>query len=449
MYFYKFNFFVILMGIIHFFYGVVAMQLVYLLFHYSFFRRREYLFYILYTLCLTSFIYIRTPSENVILTHLLSPNQILIIGYAILFIALGGYLSFIRFFADAPKRHLRFNRIVKITEIILYLTALMMILCALIFGRLGPLETIAKLVYVFTIGFQLYVIYFMLQTKNIFNILIITGTIIFSFFIKLSIIPSTLLTQVTASNQPSYELFILGSIISYLFLNFTLIFKFREIEKEKLALELNKEKSLFQQRMEISNDIHDDMGARLSSLHVYSGLAVQLMEKDPQKAKLYLGRIANAVQETMSRLNDVIWAINNTEAEQKLLSSRIKDFYTDIFEAKKIVCTYDIDQSLEAKITRIVARKNLLMITKEAINNVIKHSSANRIILRLKQDNQDLMLSIEDNGLNPMEEKPNKGQGLKSMLTRALTLDGTLDVGHVTGRGTIVTCRVPVTSISG
>jgi signal transduction histidine kinase len=241
-----------------------------------------------------------------------------------------------------------------------------------------------------------------------------------------------------------------GLILNFLFFNFALIYKSRSIEKEKTVLQIQKQTELFNQRTEIGNDLHDDIGATLSGLHVYSTIVESEIDRNPDLAKKYLNKITIGIRTVMDNMNDVIWAVNIREKNPKLFSSRLKDFNMEIFDAKNIECIYEIDTELERKITRMIARKNLILITKEAINNVVKHSRATKVFIRLKTNGDSLILEIEDNGIGMTSHKNKSGgNGLHSLQIRTAQLGGVLSIhNHHHGGGLLVQTSIPLANIS-
>jgi signal transduction histidine kinase len=92
-----------------------------------------------------------------------------------------------------------------------------------------------------------------------------------------------------------------------------------------------------------------------------------------------LKNVVRDLKLVIENMGDIIWAINPDRKAHKSISGQLKDFYFDLMDGYGIQCNYHIDQALEAQITNIDARKNLLLIAKEAINNILKHAEATGI----------------------------------------------------------------------
>jgi signal transduction histidine kinase len=266
---------------------------------------------------------------------------------------------------------------------------------------------------------------------------------------KMGIVPNLMDFSNPVSGISLSYIFLTGISIDFLFFNFVLIYKSRMMEIRINAQQIEKQKELFDQRVEIGQDLHDHVGASLSGLNVFSDIAKKAINTDIQLAGYYLDKVSNGIKQLMSNMNDVVWALNEDPSQEKLLTSRIKDFYVEIFEAKEIICTYDVDPEVEKKITKIKARKNILLIAKESINNAIKHSNSNKILISLTESEGFLILLIRDYGVGFFDDSPKTGKGLSGLQLRTQQLGGSLEVGNVKNdAGAYVTCSIPLANIS-
>jgi signal transduction histidine kinase len=89
----------------------------------------------------------------------------------------------------------------------------------------------------------------------------------------------------------------------------------------------------------------------------------------------------------------------------------------------------------------------MLRILQEALNNVRKHATARRIIVRLHYRRGSLVLSIRDNGIGFDPEIVERGFGRQSMHVRAQSIGARLKIASVPGHGTTVTLRVPASQL--
>ena len=89
-------------------------------------------------------------------------------------------------------------------------------------------------------------------------------------------------------------------------------------------------------------------------------------------------------------------------------------------------------------------RREVFLIFKESINNLVKHSGCVRVEVRFQIDEESLVLTISDNGKGFDTTADSDGHGLTSMKERALGLGAEIGIVSETGRGTTTTLNVPL-----
>jgi signal transduction histidine kinase len=89
-------------------------------------------------------------------------------------------------------------------------------------------------------------------------------------------------------------------------------------------------------------------------------------------------------------------------------------------------------------------RRELFLVFKEAVNNVVRHSGCANAEVALQVDGRRITLSVGDDGCGFDEPGGDHGQGLASMRKRAEKLGGTLLVRSRAGAGTTLILRAPL-----
>ena len=90
---------------------------------------------------------------------------------------------------------------------------------------------------------------------------------------------------------------------------------------------------------------------------------------------------------------------------------------------------------------------SIFRVVEEGLSNVSRHSGASSARVVLVGGDDDLVLRITDNGRGFKTHGRHPGLGLVSMRERIESLDGTLEVNSVPGRGTVLEARMPMTSL--
>lgn len=202
------------------------------------------------------------------------------------------------------------------------------------------------------------------------------------------------------------------------------------------------------ERIRIAKDLHDDIGASLSSIHLYTELAAKTFDTDPQKTKRILQEIESNSQKAMDEMGDIVWAIRPSADEDKNLSSRIKNYGAGLLAVKNINCNYNIEAALDKLLVNVETRKNILLIIKEAINNIAKYSCAANAAVNMITENTCIVLSVTDDGKGFDIENIIKGNGLTNMQNRTRYMEGTFNIISSSTAGTQVICTIPLTKFS-
>ena len=200
-----------------------------------------------------------------------------------------------------------------------------------------------------------------------------------------------------------------------------------------------RERELDHTRLRIAGDLHDDIGASLSSMAVMSDLVLRneaLSDSDRRR----LGRLSTSARDLVDHLRDIVWAIDPEADRVQDLATRLRDTADVLLPGVRCGVTSPEDAMLSLDMD---TRRHLMLVGKEALHNIARHASATEVRIELALDSEALSLSISDNGVGFDPEDASGGHGLKSFSERARQLGGTLDVVSVPGEGTRVTVRAP------
>lgn len=207
------------------------------------------------------------------------------------------------------------------------------------------------------------------------------------------------------------------------------------IKNEKQKNELKALIKLEQQRNKITADLHDEIGSTLSSLQINSSIANKILDKDPTSAKKLITKIEVQSKSISETISDIIWSLKTNKDQLMSLSTRIKNYCSDIIGATEINYSIQIDPRIDTLIQDFSDRKNIILFYKEAINNAVKYSKATQIEIILKMDNNIITLEVKDNGIGFNLEN-HKGNGLINLKNRAKDLNGSIIINSEEHKGT-------------
>ncbi len=219
--------------------------------------------------------------------------------------------------------------------------------------------------------------------------------------------------------------------------------RYHRVKLLKQKTNFRQQLALEKQRNKITADLHDDIGASLSSLQVNSIVAHELLLQQPDRAQKVLEKIASQSKNLSERIGDIIWSMKPGKDEFMTMSNRIRGFANDIMGDTDIQYHIHIDPEANTRITDITMRKNIVFITKEAINNTVKYSKASTLSINLNLEANIATLTICDDGIG-FEYKPDKGNGIANMKRRTEEIAGKWLFETAPMKGTRISISIPL-----
>ena len=222
--------------------------------------------------------------------------------------------------------------------------------------------------------------------------------------------------------------------------------RYLEIRKMKRRIErLEQERALERERSRISQDMHDEVGASLTKIAIVSELAMK-NAGDADGMTTQLQNISQTSREVVDSISAIVWAINPKNDRLDNLAGYLREYASDYFEITPIHCRFDFPDELPSDPLSSVVRRNIFLTVKEAIHNIVKHSAATAVHIRLSLAGRQLEIGIEDNGKGfLMEDISRYGNGLNNMRKRIESINGKFDIQSQPGGGTKISFIVPVT----
>ncbi|XVJ65274.1 MAG: hypothetical protein HEQ40_03560 [Lacibacter sp.] len=197
-------------------------------------------------------------------------------------------------------------------------------------------------------------------------------------------------------------------------------------------------------RNRVARDLHDDMGSTLSTINILSSMAKAKLNTDVQKTGEYINKISDNSQRMMEAMDDIVWAIKPANDSMHKVVGRMREFATNVFEAKDIDLEFKADEAVNNVNINMEARRDFFLIFKEAVNNAAKYSKCDKAIVEVYVDHQKLILKVTDNGIGFDVKAADGGNGLGNMQKRADALRGKMQIHSSPGEGTMVTLTVPL-----
>jgi ligand-binding sensor domain-containing protein/two-component sensor histidine kinase len=197
-------------------------------------------------------------------------------------------------------------------------------------------------------------------------------------------------------------------------------------------------------RTRIATDLHDDVGASLSKISILSEFLVHngngnlgAEEKDS------LLSIADTSRSVVGSMSDMVWSINPNRDNLRDTVQRMRRFAIELLTARDIHFTFDAPEDEHEVKLDVDMRRQLYLVFKEGLNNAVKHSGCTSIAIKLKQEKNEIVLTIRDNGRGFDPGEMHHGNGLVNMRARCAEIGGSLEIKSEKGKGTTLNLRVP------
>lgn len=179
---------------------------------------------------------------------------------------------------------------------------------------------------------------------------------------------------------------------------------------------IRKQVDIERMRVQIASDLHDDVGSSLTELALQTDF-------------LQAGNVSNEIRQTLqqlgehsrkivSSLDDIVWSIDARNDTAGDLTDRMQDYVNQVFINGEIEVHYHFDQLRMHEKLPVDVKENVYLIFKEAMNNILKHSNANKVDIVFSFSGKNYKLLIHDNGTQIKKERKS-GQGLRNIKMRA------------------------------
>jgi signal transduction histidine kinase len=203
---------------------------------------------------------------------------------------------------------------------------------------------------------------------------------------------------------------------------------------------LARQRALEELRTRIARDIHDEIGSGLGTITMLSQLAQRQPEIGAQ-AKEDLEEIHRVARDLSESMRDIAWL--NRAGNSSLLDLHLRMHETAKTMLPGVALDFPLEKRDAAQRLSLKVKRQLFLIFKEAIHNVLKHAQATRVVMRLGVEQNGMVMCLHDNGRGFDAKAATSGTGLSGMRDRAEALRGTFVLDSQPGQGATLTVRVP------
>jgi ligand-binding sensor domain-containing protein len=220
-------------------------------------------------------------------------------------------------------------------------------------------------------------------------------------------------------------------------------------ERYQLIKKVESQEALIKERLRISRELHDDIGSTLSSISIYSEVAKKRTEKRENTSEV-LAKIGYASRELIDKMSDIVWSLNPNNESFEKLQNRMGAFAVMILSTRNVLYHFDADEELKKIQFTGEQRKNIFLIFKEALHNIVKYSDCKTVYVTFSVTNSNLIMEIKDDGKGFDVSQVNGkdamaiageslgGNGVKNMHVRAENIDASLYIHSKVNEGTSI-----------
>lgn len=198
-----------------------------------------------------------------------------------------------------------------------------------------------------------------------------------------------------------------------------------KLRLEKLQLENENILSTSRIKTQIAQDIHDEIGLGLTSINF---LIYEQKANHPEN-KIALDKISHLSSSLIQKMHEIIWSMDSNKDTVEEFCREIRSVVYTFMEDHHLAGQIECENNNENMMINGVLRRNLLLCIKECLNNIVKHSMANKLDIKIVTTENQIYITIQDNGRGFLLDEnfnttSNSGNGIKFLNKRINVLEG-------------------------
>jgi len=196
--------------------------------------------------------------------------------------------------------------------------------------------------------------------------------------------------------------------------------------------------AIVEERQRLARDLHDSVSQSLYGVTLFARAGRDaLAEEEWAKSESSMARAEQNALQALKEMRLLLHQLQPLALEQGGLAGALKQRFDQVERRIGVHATCDIDPAIV--LSRPV-EEELYRLASEALNNALKHADATEVGVRLEAKDDQIILTISDDGRGFNPARMTGGMGLDNMRHRAERLDGELSIESQPGQGTVVRC---------
>jgi signal transduction histidine kinase len=200
-----------------------------------------------------------------------------------------------------------------------------------------------------------------------------------------------------------------------------------------------------EERLRIARELHDVLAHNITTINVQSGVALHLIDKQPEQARTALQVINEASADALREVRSALSALRGDgEQPPRAPTAGLDGLDELVSRASAAGVEVSLDVSGERRPLPASVDLAAFRIVQESLTNVVRHAGASAATVKLSYGERELAVQVEDDGRGGAAA--NGGSGIAGMRERAAALGGQLQAGPGPGGGFRVSAQLPLGS---
>ncbi len=217
--------------------------------------------------------------------------------------------------------------------------------------------------------------------------------------------------------------------VSFLLLTILIIITTRiaRMKSKKKLILLEKQVAIDAERARISADMHDEIGSGITQIALLCEL-MQMQDKNGKELKHDIQSIAASARDLVRAMSEIVWAMNPQNDTLESLLAYIREQSVKYFEPFDLAFSISFTGKIPDLRLNNTQRRNLYLVTRESLNNALKHAKATKISLVVESGLKAICFTVSDNGKGLPANVPRPGNnGITNMKRRMQEIGGTIE----------------------
>jgi len=203
----------------------------------------------------------------------------------------------------------------------------------------------------------------------------------------------------------------------------------RKLYQQRISME--KQQAVERERTRIAADMHDDLGAGLSTIRFLSEKVKRNSFSEVTRDDIE--KMQTTSNELIDKMNEIIWTMNEKNDSLENLVFYTRSYAMDYCVENNLDCTFNLPEDIPSVPLTGEIRRNIFLTIKESLHNVVKHAFAKKVEITMNTS-KNLDISIRDDGKGIFKKTNEEaGNGLRNMQKRIESIGGTMTIQNENG----------------